>query len=135
MNWLNKKFPPDTRYHSAIVKGENILTKDGIKVMALRTSSKDLYNRMMSGCLGYHEQGVQCHGGDRREERHLEGRVSDGGHWCDVRGYQRDCLCLELDQPQSLSKLYRDLYRDEHPARSVTKRHGDGGFYQQSEPE
>ena len=33
MNWLNKQFPPDTRYHSAIVKGENILTKDGIKVL------------------------------------------------------------------------------------------------------
>ena len=32
MNWLNKKFPPDTRYHSAIVKGENVLSTEGIKV-------------------------------------------------------------------------------------------------------
>ena len=102
MNWLNKKFPPDTRYHSAIVKGENILTKDGIKVIVFLTS-KDLYNWMMSGCLGYYEQGLQRHGGNRWAERHLEGRVSNGRHWCDVRGYQRDCLGLELGQPQPLS--------------------------------
>ena len=37
MNWLNKKFPPDTRYHSAIVKGENILTQEGIRVIASHT--------------------------------------------------------------------------------------------------
>ena len=89
----------------------------------------------MSGRVGYHEQGVQCQGGDRREERHLEGRVSNGRYRCDVRGYQCDRLGLELGQPQPLSQLYRDLYRDEHPTRSVTKRHGDGGIHKQSEPE
>ena len=42
MNWLNKKFPPDTRYHSAIVKGENILTQDGIKVMVWISQTENI---------------------------------------------------------------------------------------------
>ena len=33
MNWLNKNFPPDTRYHSAIVKGENVLTVEAVRTV------------------------------------------------------------------------------------------------------
>ena len=30
VNWLNQNFPPDTRYHSAIVKSDNVLTVEGV---------------------------------------------------------------------------------------------------------
>ena len=33
MNWLNKNFPPDTRYHSAIVKGDNVLTPEAVRTV------------------------------------------------------------------------------------------------------
>ena len=33
VNWLNKNFPPDTRYHSAIVRGENVLTVEGVQTV------------------------------------------------------------------------------------------------------
>lgn len=37
VEWLNKNFPPDTRYHSAIVKADNVLSKEGINTVYLLT--------------------------------------------------------------------------------------------------
>eukprot|EP00092_Neocalanus_flemingeri_P016672 GFUD01018035.1.p1 GENE.GFUD01018035.1~~GFUD01018035.1.p1 ORF type:complete len:937 (+),score=124.95 GFUD01018035.1:339-3149(+) len=35
VEWLNQNFPPDTRYHSAIVKAHNVLSKEGINTVYL----------------------------------------------------------------------------------------------------
>lgn len=35
VEWLNKNFPPDTRYHSAIVKADNVLSEEGINTVYL----------------------------------------------------------------------------------------------------
>ena len=33
MQWLNKNYPPNTRYHSAIVTGENVLTVEAVRIV------------------------------------------------------------------------------------------------------